>query len=234
VIFNGDPRALATGLLGPDVAKVARQTQTTERSLSADVWSFAARPTGPRAPELAHHNVFFCADPRQEFDDLTAGRTPRDATLYICAQDRGTHRATTGKERFEIIRNAPPRPGKTQETTDQCQTMTFTPLRDMGLGFDRIPDRQSLSRPQDFDRLFPASQGSLYGQSPHGMTAALKRPRARTAIKGLFLVGGGAHPGAGVPMATLSARHVAEAIETDRTSTLPSRQTAMHGGTSTA
>ncbi|MEO0357635.1 MAG: methoxyneurosporene dehydrogenase, partial [Pseudomonadota bacterium] len=75
-----------------------------------------------------------------------------------------------------------------------------------------------------------ASQGSLYGRSPHGMMAALKRPRARTRIKGLYLVGGGAHPGAGIPMATLSALHVAGAIAQDLSSISPSRRTVMPGG----
>ena len=73
VIFNGDPRALATGLLGLDVAKVAPQTNRLPRSLSANVWAFTARPTGP---ELAHHNVFFCADPSAEFDAIARGRLP--------------------------------------------------------------------------------------------------------------------------------------------------------------
>ena len=79
--------------------------------------------------------------------------------------------------------------------------------------------------------MFPASRGSLYGLSPHGMTAALKRPRARTSLKGLYLAGGGTHPGAGIPMACLSGRHAAEAILTDHALTLPSRPTAMRGGT---
>ncbi|HAB39298.1 MAG TPA: methoxyneurosporene dehydrogenase, partial [Rhodobacteraceae bacterium] len=51
--------------------------------------------------------------------------------------------------------------------------------------------------------------------------------------KGLYLVGGGAHPGAGVPMAVLSAQHAAAAIVSDQTSTSLSDQTAMHGGMST-
>jgi 1-hydroxycarotenoid 3,4-desaturase len=33
-------------------------------------------------------------------------------------------------------------------------------------------------------------------------------------VPGLYLAGGGAHPGAGVPMATLSGKHAAEAILT--------------------
>ena len=56
VVFNGDPRALATGLLGETVSTVAPQTTKSPRSLSARVWSFAAKPS---LPDLAHHNIFF-------------------------------------------------------------------------------------------------------------------------------------------------------------------------------
>jgi 1-hydroxycarotenoid 3,4-desaturase len=72
---------------------------------------------------------------------------------------------------------------------------------------------------EDFAQMFPGSDGSLYGRSPHGMMAAFARPTARTKTKGLYLVGGGAHPGAGVPMATLSAKHAVAAILNDLTLT---------------
>jgi 1-hydroxycarotenoid 3,4-desaturase len=62
--------------------------------------------------------------------------------------------------------------------------------------------------------------------------AAFKRPTARTKMRGLYLVGGGAHPGAGVPMATLSAKHAVEAILNDQTSISMSQQVDTHGGTS--
>ncbi len=91
-----------------------------------------------------------------------------------------------------------------------------------------------MTTPAGFEALFPGTDGSLYGRSPHGLMAALKRPTARTRMPGLYLAGGGVHPGAGVPMAALSGGHAAAAMLTDRTSTLPSRQTAMPGGTSTA
>jgi len=233
VVFNGDPRALATGALGPAVSTVAPQTARQPRSLSAQVWAFAARPSGV---ELAHHNVFFCADGRAEFDDLRQGRPPRAPTLYVCAQDRGKPAAPPPLERFEIIVNAPPLAGFSHPAEEYaaCQKRTFETLARMGLSFDQIPDPEALTTPAGFERLFPASAGSLYGQSPHGMTASLGRPRARTTIPGLYLAGGGAHPGAGVPMAILSARHAAAAIMSDRISTSTSRPTAMPGGMSTA
>ena len=233
VLFNGDPRALATGALGPDVTRVAPQTARTARSLSADVWAFAATPHGP---DLAHHNVFFREDAQAEFDALAKGTRLHDPTLYVCAQDRGLPAPPPQIERFEIIANAPPlRPDLAQsEDAHACQNRTFQMLRRFGLRFDPAPGPDCLSTPQSFEKLFPATLGALYGQSPQGMFAAFQRPTARTPVKGLYLAGGGAHPGAGVPMATLSARHAAEAILSDQISTSTCPRTAMPGGMSTA
>jgi len=233
VLFNGDPRALASGALGPDVTGIAAQTLTTPRSLSAQVWAFAATPTGP---DLAHHNVFFSTEARAEFDDLRAGRCPRAPTLYVCAQDRGLPDPPPRHERFEIIINAPPMEALSHPAEDfaTCHTRTFQTLARFGLHFDPLPAQTALTTPARFESLFPASLGALYGQSPHGMLAAFRRPTARTALRGLYLTGGGAHPGAGVPMATLSARHAVEAILSDRTSISTSPRTAMPGGISTA
>lgn len=239
IVFAGDPRALCTGALGSGVSTAIADIAHAPRSHSAQVWSFAARPSGPRAPDLLHHNVFFDATPEAEFSDLQQGRIPRTPSIYICAEDRGdgTDPPQQGSlERFEIILNAPALTGLNDTTSEDfsaCQTRTFQTLKTMGLSFDPLPDLPSLTTPKGFEALFPSSLGALYGQSPHGMTAALKRPKARTAIKGLYLAGGGCHPGAGIPMATLSGKHAAEAILQDQISTSTSRQTATPGGIST-
>jgi 1-hydroxycarotenoid 3,4-desaturase len=230
VVFNGDPKALHDGHLGPAAARVVPGRAVTPRSLSAFVWGFAAEPRGV---ELAHHNVFFCEDPRVEFGDIAAGRMPRDATLYVCAQDRGGAVAPQGPERFEIIMNGPPGHRATDEERQTCRTRTFETLAGMGLSFSPVPDLAHLTTPADFARDFPASDGSLYGRSPHGMMATFHRPTARTALRGLYLCGGGTHPGAGIPMACLSGKHAAEAISSDLASTSTSRRTATPGGMST-
>lgn len=227
IVFNGDPRALHAGLLGQAVTPAVPKVSVTPRSLSAHVHAFAATPTG--AP-LAHHNVFFAQDEKAEFTALAAGNVPQDATLYVCAQDYPDQ----GQQRFEIIRNAPPDLAQSAEDITRCHTQTFQRLAAFDLTFSPTPAPTTLTAPQDFGRMFPGSLGSLYGRSPHGMMAAFKRPPARTKIKGLYLCGGGTHPGAGVPMATLSAQHAAEAIMTDLSLTFPSRRTATRGGISTA
>ncbi len=103
----------------------------------------------------------------------------------------------------------------------------------MGLDALRLPNREGLTTPTDFAALFPGSGGSLYGLSPHGMSAAFRRPTARSGIRGLYLAGGGVHPGPGMPMATLSGGLAAEAVLADLGSTSRSRRTAMPGGMST-
>lgn len=234
VIFNGDPAALSRGLLGDIPKRAVRRSAVRPRSLSAYVWAFAAKPTGA---DLRHHNVFFGACQADEFEALAQGRMPSDPTLYVCAQDRGDGSTPIGDERFEIIMNGPPVSARHSEDSteyEQCRTRTFQTLERMGLSFDPIPERLSLITPSDFATRFPASDGSLYGRSPHGMMATFRRPTTRTKVPGLYLAGGGVHPGAGVPMASLSGQHAAEAILTDLASTCRFRRTAMHGGTSTA
>lgn len=219
IVFAGDPRALATGLLGEEVTSVAKIALHQPRSYSAHVWSFAARTD---YHDLQHHNVFFAADPESEFVDLAASQTPIEPTIYVCAQDRGSKVSRPdGDERFEIILNAPAlRNGcGEEEEYEQCRHLTFDTLAGFGLRFQPTPEECCLTSPKTFDALFPGSAGALYGQTPEGIASSLKRPRARTTIRGLYLAGGGVHPGAGVPTAALSGQHAAEVIEKDLAST---------------
>ncbi len=211
-VFNGDPQALAEGHLGDAVA-VARSAKPAKRSLSAWVWAFAAEPQGV---ELAHHNVFFTADPAQEFGPIARGDMPVAPTLYVCAQDRDLGTPPPALERFEIILNGPAgHPPPTDEDA-LCRTRTFPALRAQGLTFSPQPGAQALLTPQILSRRYPGSQGAIYGASPEAAMAAFQRPTARTALAGLYLAGGGAHPGAGVPMALLSGAHAATAVAEDR------------------
>lgn len=232
VVYNGDPRALAKGRMGTAALNAVDAAPLDRRSLSASVLTFAARVTGP---PLAHHTVFFTQNPQTEFGPLADGEPPAAASLYICAQDRGSDKPPQpgALERFEIIENAPPFLGEPAEEPATCLTRILTTLKTQNLRFSPAPDVTALATPQTFAGMFPGSQGSLYGQSPHGLMAAFQRPTARTKMPGLYLAGGGAHPGAGVPMAALSGRHAGAAIAKDLGLTSPSRRTGMRGGTST-
>jgi 1-hydroxycarotenoid 3,4-desaturase len=234
IIFNGDPAALPYLLDQPRRAPQPRQTQP--RSLSANVWTFAAAvaPKGLGPDALAYHTLFFADDPQAEFAPLARNQTPPDPTIYVCAQDRANGQTPRGPERFQFILNAPAIPQGRPDPEASCQTHPCDRLARFGLHLTPAPGPDRRTTPAQFNALFPHSQGALYGLSPNGAMATFLRPTARTKVKGLYLAGGGVHPGAGVPMALMSGGHAAQAVLNDRISRVRSARTAMPGGMSTA
>ncbi len=219
VIFNGDTQALADGLLGAEVRSAVKTRARADRALSAVTWCIDA-PT--RGFDLAHHNVFFGDDYPREFADIFERRRITDRpTIYLCAQDRGEASAplqTGERERLLILVNAPAdgdRAGVSDDELQRLQQRVFDQLAASGLCVSRDRADCVVTRPQDFERLFPATGGSLYGSANHGAFASFARPNARTRLRGLYLAGGSAHPGPGVPMATLSGRLAAAALLRD-------------------
>ena len=213
VVFNGDQQALAAGLAGAP-ARRAVPPPDGARSLSALTWTMNTPTSGF---PLLRHNVFFSHDYAAEFRDIfVARRLPSAPTVYVCAQDRAddaTHAG--GPERLLVLANAPP----TGDTVDfdrsqiqACENATFQLLQRCGLQVDRAAQHQVITTPTQWNRLFPATGGALYGQATHGSMSPFRRPASKSRIPGLYLAGGSAHPGPGVPMAAMSGRLAAAAV----------------------
>jgi 1-hydroxycarotenoid 3,4-desaturase len=221
VICNGDCAALATGALGPGVTSAVPRTKPYGRSLSAITWALSAATEGF---PLTRHNVFFSRDYQAEFDDVFRhGRPPGEPTVYVCAQDRGQPglQPEGSLERLLVLVNAPPSGDRREFNPmeiEQCATRTFGVLQRCGLTVHRRREATAVTTPADFEKLFPATGGALYGQAVHGSMAAFRRPGARSALASLYLAGGSVHPGPGVPMAVLSGRLAAASVLQDLTS----------------
>jgi 1-hydroxycarotenoid 3,4-desaturase len=228
VVFNGDVGALSAGRLGADARSATLTVPTAARSLSALTWSIHARTRGF---ELVRHNVFFDADYASEFRDIFGHRRlPSEPTVYVCAQDRTDagratppsdvmQAGTEAPERLLCLVNAPAvgdvHPIAQQAIAD-CGDRAFALLERCGLQVDRAPSNTVITSPNDFERLFPATGGALYGRASHGWMSAFARPDAASTLPGLYLAGGSAHPGPGVPMAALSGRLAAARLMQDR------------------
>ncbi|WP_242186282.1 1-hydroxycarotenoid 3,4-desaturase CrtD [Sphingomonas sp. CARO-RG-8B-R24-01] len=234
VVCNADPAALAAGAFGDRARRAVSPVPPGRRSLSAMVW--CARGTAQGFP-LVRHNVVFSRDPAAEFAALAAGRLASDPSVYVCALDRDAADGAgcTAPERLQIIVNAPPTGDTpfTQAETDPCTQSMHATLRRAGLTLDLPEQATVLTTPSDFATLFPRTGGALYGPASHGWAASFRRPGSRTRIPGLYCAGGSTHPGAGVPMAALSARLAVDCLLRDRASMARSHPVAMPGGMST-
>ena len=229
VVANADPDAVREGLLGSTAAKAAPPPRMP-RGLSALVWTATGRARG-FTPE--RHNVIFSRDYSAEFDALfSQARLPDEPTVYVCAQDRGAGPAPDGAERFLILINAPAdgdRRGYPLQETNAWLASTLDRLTQCGFRLEI--EAAKVTAPDGFAERFPGSAGALYGRALHGWRAAFLRPGARTRLPGLYLAGGGTHPGAGIPTSMLSGRTAARSILSDLGSTKRFRPAGIAGST---
>ena len=210
VISNADIAALSMGLFGPAVKRAVPAVDTGQRSLSAVTLALRARTSGF---PLAHHSVFFSDDYAREFREiLRERRLPSNPSVYVCAQDRGEHLPPPPAGAFErlfCIINAPAdgdRLALAERDIDACRSSALARLERCGLQLEFTREQLVTTTPQAFSDLFPGSGGGLYGTATHGWRASFARPGVRSRIPGLYLTGGSVHPGAGLPMVTLSGR----------------------------
>jgi phytoene desaturase len=223
VVCNADAAALYGRLL-PRQAPARRARTALRRvtpSSSGVVLLLALRG---RTPGLAHHTVLFPADHSAEFDALFGGRAkgPRrpveDPAVYVSAPDDPATRPDADSESWFVLVNAPRHepdggvdwtaPGLADSYADRVLGV----LADRGLDVrDRVRWRV-VRTPADLERETASPGGSIYGSSSNGARAAFLRPANASPVPGLFLVGGSAHPGGGLPLVTLSAEIVAGLI----------------------
>lgn len=161
---------------------------------------------------LSHHNFIFSRDSHAEFGDIyDRGIPARDPTLYIAAPSRSDpDQAPPGCEALYILVHTPYlRKGHEWNTPggmlEKYRPVIMQKLARFGMGdIERhIVVERSLT-PTGIERMYNAEGGAIYGLASHGRLAGGFKPRNSSKVPGLFVAGGSANPGPGVPMVLMS------------------------------
>lgn len=172
-----------------------------------------SRPAG-----LAHHTVLFpplgSRGYAAEFDAIFAGRPAANPTIYVSAPvDPAISPA--GAQGVFVLANAcrqGPFDWDSPGAANSYSTGILALMAERGLDLRNEVAFRETRTPADLARATWAPGGAIYGTASHGPRAAFQRAANRSPVPGLFLTGGSAHPGGGLPLVALSARAVAGLI----------------------
>jgi phytoene desaturase len=217
VVVNADPR-YAYGALVPGQEAVAARLERLEPSCSGFVLFLGVDRT---YPQLGHHNIFFSADYPREFAAIFRKGVPAaDPTVYVaatCVSD--PDHAPPGHMNLFVLVNAPalgPRV-RWEREAPAYRDLVIAKLERMGLcGLRDAVVYEQIWTPEEIARRYNAAGGAIYGLASNNPFSAFLRPPLRArGVRGLYFVGGGTHPGGGIPLVLLSGRAVAERVAAD-------------------
>lgn len=168
---------------------------------------------------LAHHNLLLDGDPTPSYHDIfDLGVLPAQTPIYINAPVRtDPPLAPVGKDNLFVVVSVPPR-GETKPDPIIYDDYAANLLRKIeSFGFTGLEGSllfHKVNTPLTFEQKFSAFRGSIYGLGPkHNILYGAFRPlNASQEISGLYFVGGGVQPGAGMPMVVQSGKIVADLI----------------------
>jgi phytoene desaturase len=218
VVANVDAELVYSELVDdPRARPPLRRLRKATPSMSAFLLLLAVKG---RTPDLQHHNVLFSNDYDAEFDAIF-GANPSpvpDPTIYVCSPDDPAMRPDDDHEAWCVLVNAPPHapehgvdwtaPGVAAAYSDHL----VEALAQRGLDVRQRLQWREWRTPADLESQTTSPGGSIYGRSSNSRRSAFLRPANASPIPGLFLVGGSAHPGGGLPLVGMSAAIVSHLI----------------------
>ena len=187
-----------------------------------------------RYEHLAHHNFLFSKDSHAEFDDIyTRGEPARDPTLYLAVPSRTDEaQAPPGCEALYVLVHTPYRRDRHAWTTgaggdpggfgagpllrSYRETIVAKLKR---FGMEDIEEHIVVERaltPSAIDTMYNAEGGAIYGLASHGKLSGGFKPSNRSRVApNVYIAGGSANPGPGVPMVLMSGVTAARVLGED-------------------
>lgn len=223
VVANADSSTVYNKLITGKVKKVRRERANLAKadpSLAGFSLLLGLRPT-ETPTGLSHHNIFFPENYDAEFVDIFDRQQPvQDPTIYLCAPQDESMVRHPGHEAWFVLVNAPRHDengnkGFNWNDADfnhRYAIQIISSLEARGISIRDRLEVMEFRTPADLERSVAAPGGAIYGTSSNGARSAFMRAKNRSPLKGLYCVGGSAHPGGGLPLVGLSAEIVAQAI----------------------
>jgi phytoene desaturase len=211
VVSNADSAWTYRMLLAPEARRrwSDARLRRTRYSMGLFLWYFG---TDRRYEDVAHHTILLGPRYRELLRDIFKRKVlAKDFSLYLhrpTATDRSL--APAGCDGFYVLSPVPNLLGKTDW---EAQAEPYRRAIEAHLSATVLPDlgkhvvTSRVMTPLDFSDRLCAWQGAAFGMEPVLWQSAWFRPHNRSEdIDGLYLVGAGTHPGAGVPGVLSSAK----------------------------
>lgn len=172
-------------------------------------------------PELAHHTVFLAEDYRRNLAEIERGEAPGDPSFYVqnaCVTDPDL--APPGHSTLYLLVPVGHRVGDGLDWETLKADYRRLALRRLeALGARDLERRiryEKLLTPQDWEGDLAIHRGATFNLA-HNLGQMLHlRPRNRFEdVDGVYLVGGGTHPGSGLPVIFEGARITARLLADD-------------------
>jgi phytoene desaturase len=177
---------------------------------------------------LAHHNFVFSRDAAEEFGAIYDKGVPApDPTAYIAAPARTEPGvAPEGGEALYILVHTPHlRPGQDWSQMLPGERAKIFDKLGRAAGMEDLQSRIVMERtltPQDIHDRYKVLDGAIYGLVSHGRVNGAFKPGNRSRqVRDLYLAGGSAHPGPGMPMALMSGWIAADSLDRDAQANAP-------------
>ncbi|HYG64322.1 MAG TPA: phytoene desaturase family protein [Thermoanaerobaculia bacterium] len=186
-----------------------------------------------RYPQLLHHNFVFSHDPEEEFDAIyRRGEPAADPTCYVCAPAATEPAvAPAGGEALYILVHTPYlRPHHDWRRMLPAYRRTILDKLASTAGLADLEKHivcEAALTPEDIHHRYSVLDGAIYGLASHGrMLGAFKPANRSPDVDGLYLAGGAAHPGPGMPMVLMSGWIAADALDRDAGAEVSRRRSA--------
>jgi diapolycopene oxygenase len=208
VVSNSDCVRTCKELLPKAQAKRLMAKRTFEAACSGVVLYLGLRK---KYEHILHHNFVFSRNPHVEFDEIYGkGEPAADPTCYVCAPSLSGDDVAPGEgEALYVLVHTPylRKHHDWKRMLPEYRNVIINKLKTTG-GMEDIEERIEIEHtltPADIDRRYHVLNGAIYGLASHGrFTGAFKPANRVSEIKGLYLAGGSAHPGPGMPMVLMS------------------------------